>query len=192
MTNQLSRADFDRLIARASKLDDEGIGQLDLERARVIAMEVGISPEAWETALQERALVPQESSVAPLPLPRLKLDARVGVIALVGIVTGALSGTIGNSAGPLALFLGALAIAVGAGLAVFGSFKSSHRATQLEVAAWWVSVFTGIVVGLQQVHSDPIVFGSLGWAACAALAYGVRRWIRRDPAPSSLAGTPAA
>ena len=178
MDDPLSRAEFDRLIARASKLDADGIGQLDLERARAIALEVGISPAAWDAALAERESAPVQAPAMHAmqsSASRFEFGTRAKMIGLVGLVTGALSGTIGSSAGPLALFLGALAIGVGAGLAVFGAFRSSHRATQLEVATWWASVFLGIVIGLQQVHTDPVVFAAVGWSISAALAYGLRR-----------------
>ena len=61
MDDPLSRTEFDRLIARASKLDADGIGQLDLERARAIALEVGISPAAWDAALAERESAPVQA-----------------------------------------------------------------------------------------------------------------------------------
>jgi hypothetical protein len=198
MTDRLSRVDFDRLIARASTLDAEGIGQLDLARARAIAIEVGISPEAWDAALLERAktpAAPEPSSVeVALPFPSISLQVRrrLALIGIAGIVTGLVSGTIGSHAGPLALFLGGLALAVGAGLAIAGGFRTTARNTHVEVAAWWISLTLGIFVGLQNVHPDPFVFGSVGWAVSTSLAWAVRRWIRRTPAPSSLARTPSA
>ena len=189
MNDRLSRTDFDQLIARASTLDAEGIGQLDLERARAIALEVGISPEAWDAALLERAGTPVVDSPVRPSLP-FTFTPSVLAIAISGVVTGLLSGTIGSSAGPLALFLGALAIVVGGAVAVAGATRISARANQLQVAAWWFSVTAGILLGLRIVHPDPLVFGSLGWAGCASLTWAVRRWMRRTPAPSTLAGTP--
>ena len=190
MSDRLSRHEFDRLLARASLLDAEGAGHLDLERARAIALEVGISPEAWDAALLEGPGTPAVVTAERQPIS-LHWSRGASAIAITGLVTGLLSGTIGSSAGPLALILGALAIVVGGAVAIAGAVRTSARDNQLQVAAWWLSVTVGIVLGLRNVHPDPLVFGSLGWAGCASLAWIVRRWMHRTPAPSSLADRPA-
>ena len=191
MTEQpasLSRVAFDRLIARAIKLDEEGNERIDLERARAIADELGISASAWEAALRERGWA-QEGG---LQGAGLRLRGRPLLVALVGLAAGALSGALANRLGDGVLLLGGMAVAAAVGLVLNGWRRRSVRSTQVELAAWWLSVPVGIMLGLRAFHGDPVVFASVAWAGCASLGFALERLGRRDPSPSPLADTPTA
>jgi len=191
MTEQpasLSRTAFDRLIARAIKLDEEGNERIDLERARAIADELGISAPAWEAALRERGWAREGG----LQGGGLRLRGRPSLVALVGLAAGALSGALANQLGDGVLLLGGVAIAAAVGLVLDGWRRRSVRSTQVELAAWWLSVPAGILLGMRAFHGDPVVFASVAWAGCASLGFALGRLSRRAPSPSPLADSPTA
>lgn len=179
-TSGLSRIGFDRLIARALELEEAGNEQIDLERARAIATELGISASAWEGALREREVGAARSA-------RLRRRGRAALVALAGLVTGGLGGAFASQSGDGVLLLGGAAVAVGVALAVNGIRRRSMRGTQAELAAWWLSVPVGIMLGLGEPHGDPMVFASAAWVGCASLGVTLGRLGRRARSPGPLA-----
>ena len=185
----LSRVAFDRLIARAIKLDEEGNERIDLERARAIADELGISAPAWEAALRERG----GAWEGVLQGTGVRLRGRLSLIALVGVAAGALSGALANQLGDGVLLLGGMAVAAAVGLVLDGWRRRSVRSTQVELATWWLSVPVGIMLGMRAFHGDPVVFASVAWAGCALLGFTLERLGRRDPSRRGFASlSPAA
>lgn len=184
-TSGLSRLGFDRLISRALELEEEGNEQIDLERARAIASELGISAAAWEAAVREREAAAARSA-------RLRLRGRAALVALVGLVTGGLGGAMASRLADGVPVLGGVAVAVGVALAVSGIRRRSMRGTQTELAAWWLSVPAGIMLGLGELHGDPMVFASTAWVGCASLSVILDRLRRRAPSPGSLTEAPTA
>lgn len=181
----LSRADLDRLIARASTLDAEGQERVDLDQARSIAQDLGISESAWNAALAEREEVVR--TVQARATAR-QLTLRTRLIAATGLVSGALSAAFMSQLGDGVLFLGGVAIAAGVALVVDGLRRRSMKRTQIELAAWWLSLTVGIMVGLGQLHFDPIAFTGVSWLGCASLLFSLR-FRRRAPRPTPMAGS---
>jgi hypothetical protein len=176
--SSLSRVDFDHLIARAIKLDDEGNERIDLDRARAIAEDLGISASAWDSALRER------ESLAPPPGARevvRQLRGRSSIIALAGLVAGGLSGALAGSSAEGVVLLGGAAIAAGVALVVDGIRRRSARSAQVDLAAWWLSVPAGIMLGMMGTHPDPLLFAAASWAGCASLGFLLDRWRHRAP-----------
>lgn len=176
----LSRIDFDRLIARALELEEAGTEQIDLERAREVATELGISASAWEAALREREVRGARSA-------RLRLRGRAALVALAGLLTGGLGGAFAARSGDGVLLLGGAAVAVGVALVVNGLRRRPVRGTQAELAAWWLSLPAGIMLGLGEPHGDPMVLASAAWVGCAALGATLGRLGRRPGSPGPLA-----
>jgi hypothetical protein len=188
-TSGLSRIGFDRLIARALELEEAGNEQIDLERARAIAHELGIGDPAWEAALREQAAA---ARTAASRASRLRLRGRVVLLSLAGLVTGGLGGAFASHSGDGVLLLGSAAVAVGVALAGGGIRRRSTRGTQAGLAAWWLSVPAGIMVGMGEFHGDPMILAAAAWAGCAALGVALGRLRRRDTSPGSPAEAPAA
>ena len=186
-TSSLSRVDFDRLIERAIKFDDEGNERIDLARARAIAEELGISAPAWEAALRERELT---ATVRAALGAKLRFRKRTSVIALVGLVAGALTGGFANQLADGVLLAGGIAVAAAAAILVDGIRRQrSLRNTQVELAAWWLSLPTGILLGMGELHPDPALLASVAWAGSAALGFALDRFIHRAPSPPPVAET---
>jgi hypothetical protein len=83
-----------------------------------------------------------------------------------------------------------MAVAAAVGIVVDGWRRRSVRSTQVELAAWWLAVPVGIMLGMRAFHGDPVVFASVAWAGCASLGFALERLGRRDPLPTPLAGAP--
>lgn len=179
----LSRADFDQLLARAIRVDAEGAERLDLEKARSIAAELGVSTTAWETALCE-----QEADRASAELARVarKERTRLKLVALAGIAAGVLSGALANRLSDGVMLLGGFSIVVAAGLMIDGLRHRSVRQTQLELASWWGAVLSGIFLGLGQIHIDPIVFVGTAWTGSALLTWALDRFRNKAQATPPL------
>ena len=188
-SSSLSRAGFDRVIARALEIDEEGNDRIDLEHARAIAHELGIGDSAWEAALQEQTAA---AMTAASRAAGLRLRGRVVLLSLAGLVTGGLGGAFASQPGDGVLLLGSAAVAVGVALARGGIRRRSTRGTQAALAAWWLSVPAGIMLGMGEFHGDPMILAAAAWAGCAALGVALGRLRRRAPSPGSPAEAPAA
>jgi hypothetical protein len=185
----VTRPDFEELIGRALAIQDRAGERVELERARAIAMELGVSPEAWEEALTERRLAAEAAAQAPaqqsapatgLPKP-LAITALatlpVRALAVTGASLGFASALIASRLGDVAIPLGVAGYALGCWLAL----ETARRDTQgvrVRVAAWWTSVTIGMIIGIGGPHPDPIAYGVVGWALGDAVAWLVRRFQR--------------
>lgn len=177
-TSTLSQDAFERLIARAVEMESAGSGRIDLERARAIALELGISAEAWEAALSERPLLERSF---PVRKAAGLHNRRPLAVAVTGVVAGALAGLSAGLLGDAALVLGGLAVAAGAALVVDGMRRRSWSSAHLDLAAWWLALPVGIALGMGELHADPIAFGVGSWMGCAALSVALR-WRSRKSA----------
>jgi len=188
-STSLSRVGFDRVIARALEIDEEGNDRIDLERARAIAHELGIGASAFEAALREQAAAAQAAADRRA---KVRIRGRAALVALVGLVAGGLAGALASQLADGVLLLGGTAVAAGVALAVNGIRRRSMRGTQTELAAWWLSVPAGIMLGMGEFHGDPMVFAAAAWVGCASLGFTLDRLSRRAPPPGPLAEAPAA
>ena len=182
----LSRVAFDRIIARAIRLDEEGLERIDVERARAIASELGVSAPAWDAALHEWEAAAQADTARGAAR---RLRGRLSIIALVGGVAGGLSGALAGRSEDGVLYLGAAAVAAGVALVVDGVRRRSARSTHVDLAVWWLAVPVGIMLGMGQAHGDPLVFAATSWAGCAALGFALDRLRNRAPSPTQLPAT---
>lgn len=182
--SSLTRADFDRIIARAMELDQHD--RVDLAQARAIAEELGVSTEAWEAALRERDV----ETPAPTPAPRRSFFGRrcrgggwswrrIGWIAGAGFGLGVIGGAFGGGPGDAGVAFGVAAIAMGLSLVVDGHRRGDPRATHAALAGWWAALAMGIMVGLGKAHPDPIAFATVAWLGCATLAVVLDRSLER-------------
>jgi hypothetical protein len=160
---KLSQDTFEKLIARASEIDAQGKALVDIERARQIAMDLGITPEAWNAAVREHS---DAVAVAPAPPPRSENTVglvRTGLVAVSGLVAGVLLSQVHGSA----LIPGALMVAASLELVR----RNRHRgkmATVAEMTALWVAVPTGIFLDRRELLTDPLWFAMWSWIGCAA------------------------
>lgn len=192
--SDLSQDAFERLLARAVQIDDAGHERIDLDRARAIALEVGVSAEAWEAALREIDQPVPKHSATPTPVAHTTVNtprSTLGVlsIALVGGVLGTIAGFAAPRLGDAVIAAGVLAIAGGVALAVKESYLQRVRARSYALAAWWLAIPAGIMIGMREPHIDPIVFGAASWAWCEAVGAALR-WHTRRAAAHSATVTP--
>ena len=171
----VTRDEFDRLVARAVELEEAGPERVTMSRAGQIAAELGITPAAWEAAALE-------FSVNPSGLPDTHggspSAARTLAVMGFGFAAGFTSGAFGASD----VYFAAGMWAVAAAIAVTGSRSRSRVATILELAAWWMAVPIGIMVGASKFLTDPIWFGAFSVAGSVLFLEGLRWWARRKPA----------
>lgn len=156
---------LDRLIGRAIELDRPAVDRLTLAQAREIALELGISPSAWDAAVAEheqRAPASRTASAWTRFAPAIS--------GVAGIVAGALAGR------AMAAF-GGPATAVSAAVLAFGGIALAVRAgrrtwwrTQLRLAAWWLGIPVGMIVANDVIAKDVAVFALLAWLASAVFA----------------------
>ena len=171
----VTRDEFDRLVARAVELEEAGPERLTMSRAGQIAAELGITPMAWEAAVRE-------FSVNPSRLPDTHGSpsaARTLAVMGLGFAAGFTSGAFGASD----VYFAAGMWLVAAAIAVTGSRSRSRTATVLELAAWWLAVPIGIMVGASRFLTDPMWFGAFSVAGSVIFHEGLRWWARRRPVP---------
>lgn len=186
-TARLSQDTFDLLIARASELDEEGNKRIDLALAREIALELGISAVAWDAAVKERAEL-RHATVArsAAASPKWALVSLIGGLA-AGSVMGNASESFGGD-----VVLGGVLICASLAWSASRTLRHSIRAAQVELAAWWVAVPVGIMLGFGEFLTDPIWFAGWSWAVTASAGALLPRLLRRLRASAAKATSPAA
>jgi hypothetical protein len=185
----ITHAHFERLIARASELDDRATARMTIAQGSAIARELGISQAAWDAAVRE--LAEPHPSVGP-PVERVDARWRLFLVALVGGVAAGLWGAAVN--GGLRgwdLPFGAALIAVSLALVTRGLRRRSATARHLELVAWWLAIPVGLTVGAREYSTDVGWFAFLSWSGTAlvgAAAPGLLRrlrWLRARLTPDT-------
>lgn len=182
----VSRPHFDELIGRALEIQQRSDEHVDLERARAIALELGVSAEAWEQALEERRVAAAPNAVpnaVPPAAPRpFEKPLSIGVLSTISVRALAVTGaSIGFASAMIARGVGGIEVPLGAAGLVVGTFLAIESARRdrpdwrLRIGAWWTSVTLGVMIGSGGVHPDPIVFGAAGWLLSEAAAAVMRR-----------------
>jgi hypothetical protein len=165
---KLSPETFERLIARAAQIDEQGKERIDLVQARQIATELGVSGPAWDAAVQEwvsgrpDSLPPTDAEAAPSFAWR-----RVGAAAIAGGVAGIVMGLIASASSGDDIAIGSTLIATALGLGGYEYLRRSFRQAQASIAAWWISAVPGIAtIGMSGVSSDAVWYALFSWAGC--------------------------
>ena len=173
---RLSPETFERLIARAIELDEQGGERLDAARARSIAEELGISEAAWNEAMRERRLA--------LRVPKAKPEPSIGPwsslrVALAGLAAGGLTGmaTAAFNGGDLAL--GSALVLTAIAFVAHRTLRTPMWRAQLELGMWWITVPIGIMLGHGELLNDPLWFAALAWVGSACVGGAVAGLRRR-------------
>jgi hypothetical protein len=164
---KLSPEAFERLIARAVQIDDQGAERIDTARAREIAAEVGVSGAGWDAAVREWSEARAELSVERTT-PRVD-PWRVAAAAAAGGIAGIAMGFIAAASTGDDIAIGSAVIAAGVSLGAYEYVKHSARQAQASIGAWWVAAAPGIAtIGMSGTSSDAMWYAALSWAGCAA------------------------
>jgi hypothetical protein len=162
----LSPDTFERLIARAIQIDEQGKERIDAVRAREIAADLGISGSAWDAAVREWSEARQPAGRVRQPRQAVELRRVLGA-AVLGGVGGTLTGVISvASTGNDIAVAGAL-IAAAAVVGGHEYFRRSFWQAQLALAAWWAVATPAIMISVDGVNGDISAYGIFSWAGCA-------------------------
>ena len=151
-----------RLIGRAVELAERETDGVTLERAREIALELGVSSTAWDAAVLEFR---RASDRRLVPLRRRNLS-RLVMMAALGLAAGSAAAVIGESTGDVAAGAVLVAWSVAFAMRARGAI-APHVLAQL--AAWWAAVPLGIMWMHGEVLTDPLWFAAFSWIGSAAL-----------------------
>jgi hypothetical protein len=174
-SQSLSQETFELVLARAIELDEEGNARMSPNRAREVALELGVSPGAWDSAFAAQMRTRSRRSKG-VRLPTVSavrhLAIATGSIAL-GIVAGIAERlpSIGTPDLWTEATVGTL-FAVTLGLFVHNAVRKAPARFQVDLATWWLPFPVGFLIGNERLWGDPFAFALGSWAACAILGGG--------------------
>jgi hypothetical protein len=181
----VTRPDFEDLIGRALAIQDRSGERVELDRARAIAMELGVSPEAWDEALEERRLAVESPQTPSAPSAVPQTGAKPFSIAALSAMSPTRLAVIGTllsaSATVVASRLGGIEVPLGAAGLVLGMLLAVEHARRApagwtpRLGVWWASISVGMMIGIGGGHPDPIVYGAAGWLTSETVAWFMRR-----------------
>ena len=167
----LSQDTFDRVLARAVELDEQGSTRLSAVRAREIALDVGVSPAAWDEAVSEdaarqRVRRSKENGVNALGWHQLLIvTASLGL----GISTGARYESPFVAEGMVGVATAGLIAAVALALLGINTVRRSWSRLHVDLPLWWLPFPVGFSLGLGRLFDDPFAFAIFGWLGSAAI-----------------------
>ena len=178
----VNREEMQRVIRRATELEEALQHEVSVADLRRIATEAGISPVALERALAERRV-------------GRSFEAREIVRAMAGpIFAGLITGALSRSwLVPVASLLALAGFAIAAGVTlVRGVRRFDHPLIQARLVALWSSFFAGgyLVSGGLWNHGLGSMSAWLGITAAAGVLG--RAWITRGASPPEVAPPAAA
>ena len=151
-----------RLVGRAIELAEKETDGVTLERAREIALELGISSTAWDAAVLEFRRTADRHVVTR----RSGGLSRLVMMAALGLVAGSAAAVIGESTGDVTA--GAVLVAWSVAFAIRARGAVTPRVLA-QLAAWWAAVPVGIMWMHGEVLADPLWFAAFSWIGSAAL-----------------------
>ena len=176
----ISQETLQRIVARAVELDERRRDRVNLATARDIARELGISEEAWDTAVLE-----YRRSRSNRPARSARLSAlRTGFMAALGLVAGAASASFATVTDDVAA--GAVLVAWSILFAIRAR-RSTAPNVVTQLGAWWAAVPVGIMLARGEVLTDPIWFAALSFVGSAAQA----RFMLPEPHGDGRSGPPS-
>ena len=152
-----------RLVARAMELEEQGRESVSPSRAREIAQELGISPEAWEAALLEY----RHSNRGMPKRNRASSSLRTLMMAGLGLTAGAAAAVIGNNTDDVVA--GAVLVTWSVAFAIRAR-KAEGPNVYAQLAAWWAGIPIGMMLMHGEVLTDPLWFAALSFVGSSALA----------------------
>lgn len=167
--SSLSSEVLEQLIARALQLDDERSEQIDLARAREIALELGIREEAWEAAVGEHLAA--RGPVLPtrrVPGSPSRWQSSIPA-ALGGLAAGGLMGAVSAASSGDDIMIGSALVAVSVAVAITQTIRLPREEAQRNVAIWWTSTAAGMLAGLGSFSAEVLWFSAWAWAGCAGV-----------------------
>jgi hypothetical protein len=165
-----------RLVARAIELEAQGRESVSPARAREIAQELGIRPDAWEAAVLEY----RHSNRGVRKRNRAASSLRTLMMAGLGLAAGAAASVIGQATGDVAA--GAVLVAWSVAFAARARNAEGPN-VYAQLAAWWAGIPVGIMMVQGEVLTDPLWFAAfsfIGSSALARLMPHLLRYVRGD------------
>lgn len=187
----LPEAEAQRVLARAAEIDAHGGPSVPLERLRLAALEAGLTPAAFEAALNEVRNARQAPPTATTPWPRLARYAAAVVGTGVVLVTGATILNPVESAWLVRKLLDPVALGLGAALAM------RFRVRPLAILLGGLAVATGAEFLMDLWAGQPAIrgaephFGLMIAGVAGVLLGSLLRRSPRDPEvqPDAVAAT---
>jgi hypothetical protein len=178
----VTRPDFEALIGRALAIQERADERVDLARARAIALELGVSPAAWDETLEERRLAthaPASPPASRVPFPKplsvaVLSSMSVRALAVTGTLLGATAAVVASRLGGIDAPLGVAGFVLGSLIAAESSRRDPSR-WRARIGTWWTSLTIGMMVGIGGLHPDPMVYGAAGWLLSEVVAWATRR-----------------
>ena len=162
----LSPETFERLIARAMQIDEQGKERIDAVRAREIAADLGITGAAWDTAVREWTEARGQVLVTEEPGPSLDFKRMLGAAMIGGAAGGAMGlASVASSGNDIAV--GGALIASAGILALRESVRHSLWQAHAGLAAWWIAAGPAIMISVNGVNEDILAYTIFSWAGCA-------------------------
>ncbi len=159
----LAEADVAEILERAVKLDGARDGNVSIEQLREAALEVGVSPTAFDEALDEfthASRVPEVPAPADVTRPRFFSQIRTAVAVTFGLLMGTLAGVLATANSAEDIIALAALIIVGGSLRLVLSHRKDRSilAYVLDTFWLWTSFGVGVTVGSFYIGEESIVY----------------------------------
>ncbi len=159
----LAEADVAEILERAVKLDGARDGNVSIEQLREAALEVGVSPTAFDEALEEftrASRLPEVPAPAEVTRPRFFSQIRTAVAVAFGLVMGTLAGGLATANNAEEIVALAALIVVGGSLRLVLSHRKDRSilAYVMDTFWLWTSFGVGVTVASWYIGEDSIVY----------------------------------
>ena len=159
----LAEADVAEILERAVKLDGARDGNVSIEQLREAALEVGVSPTAFDEALEEFTRVsraPEKPAPIDVTRPRFFSQIRTAVAVASGLLLGILGGGLASLENSEEIVALAALIVVGGSLRLVLSHRKdrSIMAYVMDTFWLWTSFGVGVTVASWYIGEDSIVY----------------------------------
>ena len=149
----LAEADVAEILDRAVKLDGARDGNVSVEQLREAALEVGVSPTAFDEALKEFASASQALEVpdpapAKVTRPRFFYQIRTAVTVAVGLLVGSVAGDLVTPRQAEVIIAFAALIVAGGTLRLVLSHRKDRSVLAYVMDTFWLWTSFGIGVTL--------------------------------------------
>jgi hypothetical protein len=158
---------------------------------REIALDLGVTQNAWDAALAEHEGTTRMAIGPPVPTWSLP---RIGALVLgslgIGFATGAAK-QLGNALNDIFPLGGlALLVTVSAGLLWANIRRGASRRLQVDFAAWWLPYAAGYAVAYPRLVGDVSFVIALSWAAAAVVGGSAMAFLARGTRGGASAQKP--